>query len=77
MDTLVEGEDAEATNAMIAAIHSINSKPGMRNGLVVFCGDSVGVGVSSSADTMWIIFSISPAAIKNSPVGTPSVFILN
>ena len=28
-----------------AATHPINSKPGMRNGFVVFCGVGVGVGV--------------------------------
>jgi len=72
-----------------AAIHPINSKPGMRNGLVVFCWDGVdvdvgldegrgdGVGVNSPTDTMRTVFSISPAVIKNFPVGAPSVLMLS
>ena len=76
-----------------AATHPINSKPGIRNGFFVSRGDDVevgvnvdvglgegrgdSVGVSSPADTMRTVFSISPAVIKNSPVGAPSVLMLS
>ena len=41
-------------------------------------GEGVGDGVGmDSSDTMRTVFSISPAVIKNSPVGAPSVLILS
>lgn len=77
-----------------AATHPITSKPGMRNGFVVFCGVGVGVGVDigvglgegegvgdgvgmDSSDTMRTVFSNSPEAIENSPIGAPSVLMLS
>jgi len=74
------------------AIHPIASKPthGIGNGLVIFCGEDIGLGEGegmgeeegvgvgvgigiSSVDTISTAFSISPAAIKNSPFGAPPV----